>query len=187
MGTMTVYPGMSATDFYGQIRLQGRGIDIGAAEYQDPTVRTVTARAGENHRIIQGSSVEIESSGGTEYLWNTGETTRTITVNPTITTTYTVTVNEWEAVSIDNITVFVEDGQPAPIAQANAGNDFTILAGSSVTLTTIGTATATYLWSNGEITQTITVSPNTTTLYTVTVSESGSTATDSVIIYVNNN
>lgn len=187
MGTMTAFPQVGQFDFYGQLRLQGRGIDMGAAEYQDPTQRTVTARGGENHRIIKGNSVKLIASGGSKYLWSNGETTRSITVSPENTTDYTVTVSEWDSISTDEITVIVEDGEPPPIAIANLGSDLTILSGNSVTITTRGTPTSTYLWNNGETTQSIIISPNITTRYSVTVYEIGTESTDGITIFVNNN
>jgi len=42
--------------------------------------------------ICFGSSVTLTASGGASYQWNTGQTTPSITVSPTINTTYTVNV-----------------------------------------------------------------------------------------------
>lgn len=42
--------------------------------------------------ICMGSSVTLTASGGVSYLWNTGQTTASITVSPVVNTTYVVTV-----------------------------------------------------------------------------------------------
>src|SRR5690606_20915911 len=107
--------------------------------------------------------VTLSASGGTSYVWNTGETTQNITVSPTATTTYTVigTVNGCQ--NTDSVTVFVN----VETVTANAGVDETICQGYSTTLTASGGDT--YLWNTGATTQSITVNPNTTSSYSVTV------------------
>ncbi|MBI4929933.1 MAG: gliding motility-associated C-terminal domain-containing protein [Bacteroidetes bacterium] len=44
--------------------------------------------------ITQGSSSTLTASGGITYLWNTGATTSTISVSPTVTTSYTLVVTD---------------------------------------------------------------------------------------------
>lgn len=43
-------------------------------------------------QICTGGTVILSATGGTSYLWSTGETTNSITVSPEIQTTYSVTV-----------------------------------------------------------------------------------------------
>ncbi|MCX6256674.1 MAG: T9SS type A sorting domain-containing protein [Bacteroidia bacterium] len=65
-----------------------------------------------------------------------------------------------------------------PVPSVNLGNDTTILSGASLTLDA-GNPGCTYLWSNGETTQVITVSQS--NVYSVTVtSTSGCIATDEI-------
>src|SRR5204862_3733442 len=45
-----------------------------------------------NPSICVGGSSTLTASGGTTFLWSNAATTASITVNPTATTTYTVTV-----------------------------------------------------------------------------------------------
>lgn len=69
------------------------------------------------------------------------------------------------------------------IPNANAGNDATICDNENISLTATGGGT--YSWSNGSNQQTINVSPNVPTTYTVTVTSSqGCTATDQVTVDV---
>lgn len=118
-------------------------------------------------------------SNGFEYLWSTGETTESITVAPSETTNYTVTVSNCAAcVDTDEITVFV--GQYS----VDAGSDQTIDQGATATLTATANNADSYTWSNGDTSATINVTPTETTTYTVTATKDGCTATDQVTVSV---
>ena len=143
-------------------------------------VGNVAANISGNNTICQGDSTTLTASGGDNFLWNTGETSASITVNPNQTTTYSVEVSDnFGNSDTTEITVIVN-----PIPQANAGEDQSICAGESVTLTASGGTE--YLWSNGATTQSISVSPNQTTTYSVEVSENGCSSVDEVTISVTN-
>ncbi|MCT4587462.1 MAG: hypothetical protein N4A71_06535, partial [Carboxylicivirga sp.] len=126
------------------------------------------------------------SVGGATYLWSTGETTQTINVSPAATTTYTVTVTNpaTGCEGVDNVTVNVD-----PLPDVDAGLDQTICFGDPAVALTATTSVggATFLWSTGETTQTINVSPAATTVYTVTVTNpaTGCDANDNVTVNVN--
>ena len=130
--------------------------------------------------IITGNSTTLEVSGGDSYLWNTGETTDTLVVNPTETTTYTVTAfmeNGCESTSEVTVTVI-------PEVVAEAGDDVAICSGESIVLNASGGLT--YLWDTGDTSSTITVSPTETITYTVTVTDDyGNSDSDSVTVTVN--
>ncbi|MDY8138386.1 hypothetical protein [Aquimarina sp. 2201CG5-10] len=116
-------------------------------------------------------------SNGVEYLWSTGETTESITVSPSETTTYSVTISNCEdCVATDEVTVYVNE------ASVDLGEDQNICSGDEVEL--VATAADSYLWSNGETTQSITVSPTEDTTYTVTVTQNGCEATDEIAVTV---
>ncbi len=138
---------------------------------------TVTANAGADKTICENESVTLTASGGTTYLWNTGETTQSIEVSPTVTTTYTVTAYYNAVSDSDDVIVNVN---PNPIAEA--GQDRTILHGESITLTASGGSE--FIWSTGETTQEIMVQPAETTMYTVEVLENGCTDFDQVTVIV---
>nr|WP_321234824.1 T9SS type A sorting domain-containing protein [uncultured Psychroserpens sp.] len=137
--------------------------------------------AGEDVTIFIGESATLTATGADSYLWSTGETTQTISVNPVLDTSYSVTGTIGSCENSDTITVFLQDDS----VNANAGNDTEICIGETTTLTATGGTT--YLWSTGETTASIDVSPNTTTTYTVTAfSVSGTNQEDdSVIVTVN--
>lgn len=137
------------------------------------------ANAGPDQTICQGESVVLSASGGTTYLWSNGDTTATIEVNPTVTTTYTVTVSDdLGNTDTDSVTVTVNE---LPIA--DAGNDQTVCEGDTITLTASGGTE--YIWSTGETTASIQVAPSSDTLYTVEVISNGCTSTDDVTVFVN--
>lgn len=136
------------------------------------------ANAGEDITINEGDSGILTASGGDSYLWNTGETTQSINVNPTVDVTFTVTVYQNGCENTDSVNVFVN-----PAAEANAGDDIAICNGEQTTLTATGGDF--YLWSTGETTQSINVAPTNTTNYSVIVSNDFSTDTDEVTVFVN--
>jgi hypothetical protein len=139
------------------------------------------ADAGADITIEEGQSTTLSASGGDSYLWNTGETTKSITVNPKASTIYTVKVFQNGCESTDKVQVIVK---PVPPAAADAGNDLTICLGESITINANGGAS--YLWSNGASSPSITVSPSRTTTYTLTATRGGTSNTDEVTVTVIN-
>ncbi len=145
----------------------------------------------QNQTICLGAtanlSVNFISGGGGgnpgtfNYLWNPGGfTTQQITVGPTLTTDYYITVSNSYGCSIsDTATVNVNS-----VIAADAGLDQQICQGDSATLIAAGGST--FQWDQGAGTsQQVTVHPNITTVYTVIVSSGAScTGTDQVIVQV---
>ncbi|MBL7776564.1 MAG: hypothetical protein JNK89_11215, partial [Saprospiraceae bacterium] len=122
-----------------------------------------TASINGNGTICNGQSTTLTATGGATYLWSTGQTTAVITVSPTTTTTYTVTATSAEGCTSTATKLVTVN--PAPNAAISGPTS--ICTGSSATLTASGGGT--YLWSTGQTTAAITVSPTNTTTYTVTV------------------
>ena len=140
-----------------------------------------SVNAGSDMTITEGESTVLTATGANTYLWSTGETTQTIEVNPLETTIYSVTgfLNGCEAT--DEVLVTVEP----IIFSASAGEDQFICEGTSTILTASeGDA---YLWSTGETTQSISVSPFASETYWVTVYEGNQEAQDDVSVFVNLN
>tara|TARA_R110002033_G_scaffold60044_5_gene109950 strand:+ start:35452 stop:42342 length:6891 start_codon:yes stop_codon:yes gene_type:complete len=137
------------------------------------------ASAGIDQQICEGESTTLEATGGTSYLWNTGETTAIIETTPEATSTYSVVVSDEYGQSEEvSVTVTVNEN---PLAFA--GEDRTICIGESITLTATGGIS--YLWSTGETTESIVVSPLEDTTYTVDVSNDSCSSSDEVIVFVN--
>ena len=102
-----------------------------------------------NVSACNGDVNVLTASGGTSYLWSTGETTPSITVSPNTTTTYSVTVTNNGCASLPATATI--DVTPGPVAFI-AGTPG-VCPGQDVTLTAVGGNN--WLWSNGEVTQTI--------------------------------
>ena len=71
------------------------------------SVTKPTASAGSNVTICSGSSASLTATGGGNYSWDNGNTMAVNTVNPTITTTYTVTVSSGASTCTDKASVVV--------------------------------------------------------------------------------
>jgi gliding motility-associated-like protein len=129
--------------------------------------------------ICVGNSATLTASGGSTYVWNNGATTTSITVTPATATTYTVTATTSGCAGSTTAVVNITP-PPNPTITGNTA----ICIGSSTTLTATGGGT--YAWSTGDLTAGITVSPNVTTTYTVTVT-TGCSASTTVVVTVQAN
>ncbi|MBI2271322.1 MAG: T9SS type A sorting domain-containing protein, partial [Bacteroidetes bacterium] len=78
--------------------------------------------------ICNGNNTTLTVSGGTSYLWNTGETTSSIIVSPPITTTYSVNVtdNGCAGTTLAAITV-----NPLPVTPTITANGSTLTSSSA--------------------------------------------------------
>ena len=157
----------------------------------------LVAEAGADQSICsdlsQSATLTAVGDMGTapyNYSWSNGSTTSSITVSPTDTTTYFVTISDANTcIATDSVTVYA-----APCCDnlmANAGLDTTICnqAGSSASLMASASGSGTmfsYTWDNGLGSgATQSVSPTTTTTYTVTAIDNiGCTDTDQVTVTV---
>jgi len=97
---------------------------------------------------------------------------------------YTITLtvfNDLGQSDMVQVTNFITVHEPATVF---AGDDETICNGDEITLTAVGTGD--FVWSTGDETQSITVSPNSNTVYSVTIfNATGCQATDEVAVFVN--
>ena len=113
-----------------------------------------------NATVCIGSTANLSASGAVSYGWNTGATTSSISVTPTITTNYTVTGLNASGCSNTKVVSVVVNTLPN-VAVSNA----TICAGSSANLTASGAST--YTWNTGATGANLNVSPTSNTTYTV--------------------
>jgi len=116
--------------------------------------------------LCAGASTTITGTGANTYTWNPGALSGTsITVSPSSTTTYTVT-GTTTATGCTNVSTRLITINALP-AVGTTATATTLCAGASTTLT--GTGANTYTWNPGALSGTsITVSPSSTTTYTVT-------------------
>jgi hypothetical protein len=125
---------------------------------------------GGNMELTQecmGDSVVVSAPiGFSDYLWNTGDTTVSIVVhNPLAGDSVSCTCS-----SPSDTVILSAAVSTIPVTGLTANSD-TICKGDDAVLTASGTYS--YVWSNGSTGATITVSPATTTQYTVTATSSG--------------
>ncbi len=137
----------------------------------------VAAISGTN-TICAGGNTTLTASGGTSYIWNTGATTSSITVNPAVTTGYTVGVSNGSCLKDTSITVTVN-----PLPTPTITGTSPVCAGSPSTITATGGTS--YSWSTGATTSSITVNPLTTTTYSVTVTKTGCNKDTTFTVNVN--
>ena len=110
----------------------------------------------------------------THYLWSTGDTTSTINVSPTQTTTYYCTVSNGISSCTDSVTVTVN-----PLPTNFFTQDTLTICNTNTTLS--APANGSYSWSNGSTTQNITV--NSIGWYACTYTNTnGCTGSDSVFV-----
>jgi gliding motility-associated-like protein len=133
--------------------------------------------------ICNGQSSVLTASGATSYNWSGGlGTANPLTVNPASTTAYTVTGTTLGCTGTATTTVTVNPNPTVSINPVPA----TICNGQSSVLTASGATT--YNWSGGLGTANpLTVTPGTTTAYTVTGTSLGCTGTATTTVTVNPN
>ena len=129
--------------------------------------------------ICSGATATLTAAGATSYLWDTGAIINPITVSPAVTTTYTVTGTSLGCTATTTSTITVN---PNPIVTVNSP---TICLSTTATLTASGATT--YAWNTGVVTNPITVSPLTTTSYTVTGTSFGCTGSAVSIVTISTN
>ncbi len=129
--------------------------------------------------ICDGDDIELDAGfAGATYQWSTGATTQSIIVSTA--GTYSVTVDQNGCNGSDSGTVSV---LPNPVAEA--GDDKTICAGETATLTASGGTS--YQWSTGAFGASISVDQSGSYNVTVTAANgcSASDKTDVTVAYVN--
>lgn len=163
-------------------------VGTGTNSCQNSSIRTLTVNAlpiisaisnPTNGIICAGNSLTLNGSGASTYTWSNGVTNATA-FTPTSNTTYTLTgtdANGCQNVAITSVTV-----NSNPTLTINAGT--VICSGQSTSLSVSGASS--YLWNNNAANATITVSPSSTTTYSVVgTATNGCTGVASQAIVVN--
>ena len=132
-------------------------------------------------------TASVTATGGTPtytYSWNTTPVQSTATVTGLSPGIYEVTVDDQGACT-DPVVTSIEVVSDATSPTISINNP-TICEGESVILTaTPSTSGGNYLWTTGEITSSITVSPNTSTTYNCDYDLNGCNTNESTIVNVN--
>lgn len=170
-------------------------VSNGTCQSYDTVVVTVgpplVVNAGADRAICAGSSTAIGSAAvsGQTYSWISipagyTSTLANPTVNPTVTTSYIVSVSNGICNAKDTVLVTVN-----PIPLANAGPDANLCNGGSVVIGTAAVAGNTYSWTSNPVgfvssLANPTVSPTLTTSYYLVVTINGCVAYDTVVVTV---
>lgn len=129
---------------------------------------------GNDTTICEGNSIPLDgSTNATDYLWNTGETTATITYTAATTDTAIVVASNGSCSSTDSLFI---DVNPLPVV--SLGNDTTICEYDTYVLDA-GSGFTDYIWASGTTTQTDTV--QTSGVQTVTVTGSNGCSNSSSV------
>jgi hypothetical protein len=172
--TVTNASGCSSTD---EVTITITGTALSTVTSANPAFMCAGASA-------QLSTVVSGGTGNYSYEWraegNPISTAANLSVSPAQSTWYFVSINDGFSALLDSVLLNV-----VPLPVVNAGNDEDIFVGGSVTLSATGGAV--YEWNTGETLAAITVSPITTTTYTVTATDAnGCQNTDEVQVNVSN-
>ena len=120
--------------------------------------------------LCAGQSSLLTASGAISYTWapEAGLNTSTganVIASPTTSTTYTVLGSDANGcVNTATVSVLISGGPSISV------NDATICSGNNAVLT-VTPSNLNYNWSNGESTSSINVSPSSTSIFTVTVTD----------------
>ncbi|MDB4027421.1 hypothetical protein N9476_00625, partial [bacterium] len=123
--------------------------------------------------ICEGDTVSLSATeDDATYLWSNGAVTQGIVVSPTTTTSYTVRVTKNGMSSTSSIVIEVLDSEITATATS-------VFENATVTLSSSVTG-ATYSWSTGATSSSISITPTETTSYTIQVTKNGVTCSSSI-------
>ncbi|MEN9700583.1 MAG: hypothetical protein RLZZ301_1781 [Bacteroidota bacterium] len=146
--------------------------------YPSPTVAISSSAA----TICQGDSVYLSASGAQIYNWNTGSTSASIALSPTMVENFYLVSGIDSNGCVAEATTFV---MVNPLPDVNAGPDLQICEGSSLTLN--GQGAINYYWNNGVL-DGIPFTPIQNAYYTVTgTDQNGCSFQDSTLVTVGGN
>ena len=174
--TSTQTYAVTLTNSFGCVKDTGKTINIFAV----PSPQIIGASA-----ICIGDTATLSVNGSDSYSWSTTKTGASITIFPTIQTTYQVTAtNSNQCTGTDKLILKINS---FPVA--NAGKNDSVCNGQSYVLTASATGAInyTYKWSvNNATGSMLTINPTATNTYTVTaIDNNGCKDTSHVVIKVN--
>ncbi len=120
----------------------------GCSKLSNPVNVTVNpipvASTSNDPTICSGDTIQISAFGGTAYTWSNGNTNQTISVFPTNTTTYNVTVtNGFNCTVSESVTVTTI---ARPTANVTPVNSVSVCNGQAATLTATSGTGYSYQW-----------------------------------------
>ena len=156
-------------------------IAIDSLQIKTSCAAPVLSLTASQSTICNGSSSNLTASGATSYTWSTGPNTASISVSPSVTTTYTVTGHNVPGCTASKtIAVNVNPSPTLAVAPSTS-----ICPGANAVISATSSATN-YTWTPGSFTTSaITVSPSISTVYNVATTNSlGCVTNSNVTVFV---
>jgi len=147
----------------------------------NPAPTTPTISASGPTTFCTGGSVTLTSSAANSYLWSTGATTQSISVNTS--GSYSVTVANASGCTVGSASTTVTVNPLPSTPTISAGGPLTFCVGDSVVLTS--SAPFNNTWNTGDTTQSITVTLGGTYVVTFTNTSNCSASSAPVSVAVN--
>jgi gliding motility-associated-like protein len=117
--------------------------------------------------LCQGYSLSLSATGGSQYLWNSGENSNSVTISPSVNAYYTVTItDEFGCTATDSVFVSLN---PSPVITVNPAES-SICRGSDILLEANGGVSYQWypkLFITNTFLNTITIEPEYSLTYTV--------------------
>ncbi|MGZ3920621.1 MAG: T9SS type A sorting domain-containing protein [Bacteroidia bacterium] len=132
-----------------------------------PTLTLVSTSSA----ICTGQTATLSVNGAASYSWNTGTSSASIVVSPSIATSYTVT-GTTSGCAKTNTMILAVNSNPTVSAVSSSS---LVCVGQPSTLTAIGAVT--YSWSNGSTNATTVITPTANTNYSVVGTNSAGCST----------
>jgi gliding motility-associated-like protein len=149
------------------------------------TFPVAVANAGSDTAVCPGSEVNLTATGipGSTYQWNPGVESQFLTLYPTSSGTYTVTVTDPHNCGSATDAVYVE---VYSLPWAQVVEDTSICEGSNLMLSAQGPAGSTWHWSDGSSHSQTFVSPVSDQEFVVTATDAHQcgNATDTVLVHI---
>lgn len=142
------------------------GCAVTVSQTATVTVNALPVLAVNHATVCAGGNVVLSATGASGYNWSNGATGASVSVNPSSNTVYTVTGTS-SASCVNTATTAVT----VTSAPAISVNSTSVCAGQAAVLTASGVDT--YTWSTGSNSAGLSVSPTSTTIYTVSGNLSG--------------
>jgi len=161
--TPSISPSPTVTTNYSVTGTDGNNcVNTGTSTITVNSSPTVTVNSP---TICIGATTTLTASGANTYTWNpttglSSSTGTSVSANPTVTTTYTITGNN------GCVTTTVTSIEVNALPTLTITGTTTICNGQSTALTAIGANT--YSWTSGPTTASYSVAPTANTTYTVT-------------------
>lgn len=113
-------------------------------------------------------SVNVSTGGTFTYQWSSGETSTGITQQILGSQSFYVTVTDENGCSVEEQVIAFVSNNPPPLTVCC---DTVVCAGSDVSMTATSSAQVNYVWNSGQTTSTITQPVNSSTTFTITVTD----------------